>query len=445
MSLESVFQLKKKNTTVQTEIRAGIATFLTMAYIIVVNPGILSTEGTGLPFSGVLTGTIIASAVASILMGLIANLPFALAPGMGLNAFFTFTLVFGLGLSWQTALGAVFISGVVVTILSLLKVRHMIIHAIPEVIRYAVAAGIGLFIAFIGLQWSGFVVDNGATLVGFGGINAQTLIFVFGLFLTGALVLKKVPGALIIGIAVNAVACLILSLIVPEAMGPSSLVQIPSAIFALPNFELMFKLDIVGALTVGMIVPIFTLMFTDLFDSVSTFVGVAEVGGFIDRKTGEPENVGRALIADSIGTLISGPLGTSNTTTYVESAAGVEEGGRSGLTAIVAGLMFLPFLFLSPLLDFIPQVAVAPVMIIVGLFMMKPLRSINWSNFEEGIPAFLGVILIPLTYSITTGLVWAFLSYTVIKVLVGKVREIPPFLWIIDIFAILSLALTATF
>lgn len=442
MSLESMFQLKKKNTTVQTEIRAGIATFLTMAYIIVVNPGILSA--TGMPFDGVLFATVLVAAISSILMGLWANLPFALAPGMGLNALFTFNIVIGMGVPWQVGLGAVFISGIVFMLLSIFKVRELIVKAIPEVIRYAVAAGIGLFLAFIGLQWAGFIGDSPATLVTFGGINTKVIIFVIGLFLTSWLVIKKVPGALIIGIVVSSIVALIASSIAAAA-GGEAFVQAPERIFALPNLEVFFKLDILGALSLSMIIPIFTLLFTDMFDSISTFIGVAEVGGFIDKKTGEPENYGRALFVDAVSTTVSGLVGSSSGTTYIESAAGVEEGGRTGLTAIVTGLLFLPFMFISPLLAFVPQVAVAPVMIIIGVFMLKPLMNIKWTNFEEAIPAFLALILIPLTYSITQGIIWGFLSYTIIKVLVGKVREVPPFLWIIDIFAILSLALTAQF
>lgn len=442
MTLESVFQLKKKNTTVRTEVRAGIATFLTMAYIIVVNPGILSA--TGMPFDGVLFATVLVAAISSILMGFWANLPFALAPGMGLNALFTFNIVIGMGVSWQVGLGAVFISGIVFIILSVFRIRELIVKAIPEVIRYAVAAGIGLFLAFIGLQWAGFIGASPATLVTFGGITTKVIIFVIGLFLTSWLVIKKVPGALIIGIVVSSIVALVASAITAAA-GGEAFVQVPDRVFALPNLGVFFKLDILGALSLSMIIPIFTLLFTDMFDSISTFIGVAEVGGFIDKKTGEPENYKKALLVDAVSTTVSGLVGSSSGTTYIESAAGVEEGGRTGLTAVVAGLLFLPFMFISPLLAFVPQVAVAPVMIIIGVFMLKPLMNIKWNNFEEAIPAFLALVLIPLTYSITQGIIWGFLSFTIIKVLVGKTREVPPFLWVIDIFAILSLALTAQF
>ncbi|MFW5783926.1 MAG: solute carrier family 23 protein, partial [Spirochaetota bacterium] len=267
----------------------------------------------------------------------------------------------------------------------------------------------------------------------------QTILFIVGLLATSILVIRKVKGALIYGIVGTSIIALVTSLIV-EATGGDAFMSVPQGIFALPTFEVFFQLDIVGALTLGMIMPIFTLLFTDMFDSISTFVGVSEVGGFIDEKTGEPENVGKALMVDAIATTASGLFGTSSATTYIESAAGVEEGGKTGLTAVFTGLLFIPFMFLSPLLDFIPGVATAPVLVLVGIFMVKPLMKIQWDNFEESIPAFLALILIPLTYSITQGIVWGFLSYTVIKVLAGKGRDVPVTLWIIDVFAIVSLA-----
>ena len=437
---EKFFSLSERGTNVKTEIRAGIATFLTMAYIIVVNPGILSA--TGMPFDGVLFATVLVCAVSSILMGLFANLPFGVAPGMGINAFFTFTLVIGMGISWQTALGAVFISGIVFILLSIFKVREMIVRAIPACLRYAVAAGIGLFLALIGFTSVGFIVANPATVVSFGGMTAQTIIFLVGLFGTGWLVIKKIKGALIYGILGTSIIALVVSLIM-KAGGGEPFVNLPAGVFALPSLSVFFELDIAGALSLGMILPIFTLLFTDMFDSISTFIGVSEVGGFIDEKTGEPENVGRALLVDAFSTTISGLFGTSSGTTYIESAAGVEEGGRTGLTAVVVGLLFIPFMFLSPLLSFIPGVAPAPILVLVGIFMLKPLQRVEWGNFEEAIPAFLALVLIPLTYSITQGIIWGFIAYTILKVLRGKFKEIHPALWFIDAFAILSLVLSS--
>jgi len=436
--MSRLFKLQAYGTDTQTEVRSGIATFLTMAYIIVVNPLILMEAG--MPQEGVMFATILVSAFSSILMGIGANLPFALAPGMGINAFFTYGIVGALGVSWQTALGAVFISGLVFVLLSVFRVREMIVRAIPATLRYAVAAGIGVFLAFIGLQWAAVIVEDPATLVAFGGVSVEVVLFAVGLFFTSYLVVKKLKGALIIGIVATSALAVIVTLIA-QATGAEELVlvQIPDAIFAAPSLEVFFALDIAGALSIGMILPIFTLLFTDMFDSISTFLGVSEVGGFIDKKTNQPRNVGPALLVDAVSTTVSGLFGSSSGTTYIESAAGVEEGGRTGLTAIVAGLLFLPFMFLSPLLAFVPQLAVAPVMILIGIFMMRPVKNIDWSNFEESVPAFLSLILIPLTYNITQGIVWGFISYTVIKVLVGKHREISPTLWIVDIFAILAL------
>ncbi|RKX95086.1 MAG: NCS2 family permease [Spirochaetes bacterium] len=437
--VEKLFKFKERGTNAGTEVIAGLATFLAMAYIIVVNPSILSK--TGMPFSGVLFATVLVSAFSSIAMGLYANLPFALAPGMGINAFFTFTLVLGMKVPWETALGAVFISGIIFIILSIFKVRITIVKAVPSSIRYAVAAGIGLFLTLIGFEEVGFIVHNPATIVGFGGLTLKVILFLVGLFITSILVIKKVKGALVIGIISTSIITLIVSL-VGTATGAlkEPIVTIPKAVFALPSTSALFKLDIVGALKFGMIGPIFALLFTDMFDSISTFLGVAQVAGLID-KDGQPINVGKALLVDAGSTTISGLLGTSSGTTYIESAAGVEEGGRTGLTAVIAGLLFLPFMFLSPILSFIPSVATAPVLVIVGVFMMKPVTDLDWKKMDEAIPAFLALILVPLTYSITQGIIWGFLSYTIIKLLIGKAKDIHWMLYIIDAFAILALIL----
>lgn len=436
---KKLFDLKKSGTTVGTEVISGIATFLAMAYIIVVNPAIISQ--TGMSFNGVLFATILVSAFSSIAMGLYANLPFALAPGMGINAFFTYSLVLGMGIPWETALGAVFLSGVLFIILSIFKVRVTIVKAVPASLRYAVAAGIGLFLTFIGFQQVGFIVKNPATLVSFGGINVTVIIFLVGLFITSILLIKKVKGNLVLGIIITSIIALIVSLIgVKSGRMETPIVTLPKAVFALPSMDVFFKLDIVGALKFSMLGPIFALLFTDMFDSISTFLGVAQVAGLVD-KDGQPVRVGRALLVDAGATTISGLFGTSSGTTYIESAAGVEEGGKTGLTAVITGLLFLPFMFLSPLLSLIPAVATAPVLVLVGVFMMKPLAKLDWNQMDEAIPAFIAMILIPLTYSITQGIIWGFISYTVIKLLIGKGKDIHWMLYIIDAFAILSLAL----
>jgi adenine/guanine/hypoxanthine permease len=434
--MESLFQLKVHGTDVRTEIRAGVATFLTMAYIIIVNPAILAEAG--MPYAGVLFATVLVAAFSSILMGLVANLPFAIAPGMGINAFFTYGIVVGMGVPWQTALGAVFVSGIVFLLLSVFRVRERIVAAIPPPVRFGVAAGIGLFLAFIGLQKIGFVVSNEVTIVQFGGMNAERIVFVVGLFVTGWLVIRRIHGALIWGIVGTSLLAWAVSA-VEQSFGGEAFAVLPDRWCSLPSTEVLFQLDLVGALTWGMVLPIFVLTFTDLFDSLSTFVGVSEVGGFVDPDTGQPKNVGRAMLVDALATTLSGLFGTSSGTTYIESAAGVEEGGRTGLTAIVTGLLFLPFAFFSPLLSFVPDVATAPVLVLIGVFMIGPIRKVPWHDFEDAIPAFLALILIPLTYSITQGIVWGFLSYTAVRVLQGKFGQISLTLWIINGLAILSL------
>ncbi|MFW6139156.1 MAG: NCS2 family permease [Spirochaetota bacterium] len=437
--MEKLFKLKQHHTSVGTEIIAGIATFLAMAYIIVVNPTILSK--TGMSFSGVLFATVLVCAFSSIAMGLYANLPFAIAPGMGINAFFTYTLVKGMGIPWETALGAVFISGILFILLSVFKVRTTIVRAIPASIRYAVAAGIGLFLTLIAFEEVGFIVHDPATIVGFGGIDLTVALFLTGLVITSVLVIMKVKGDLVLGIISTSIIALVVSMVgVATGMLDNPIVTPPERVFAFPTFEVFLKLDIIGALKWGMLGPIFALIFTDMFDSISTFLGVSQVAGLIDKQ-GQPYNVGRALLVDAGATTISGLFGTSSGTTYIESAAGVEEGGRTGLTAVIAGLLFIPFMFLSPMLSFIPSVATAPVLVIVGVFMMKPISNLDWKKMDEAIPAFLALILIPLTYSITQGIIWGFLSYTALKLLTGRGKQIHWMLYIIDGFAILSLVL----
>ena len=423
-------------TSFSKELIAGLTTFLTMSYIIIVNPHIL-TDGTGMDFTGVLTATILVSSVSSILMGLYANLPYGLAPGMGLNAFFTYTLVLTKKIPWETALGAVFISGIVFVILSIFKARRVIVEAIPLSLRKAVAGGIGLFIAFIGFKNAGFIISSPVTFVTLGKFNLGVILFLIGLLITAVLIIYRVKGGLLLGIIITTL--LALSFEKLFLSDQSALVKFTGSIFTLPDFKSTFlKMDIKGALTLGMIAPIFTFLFTDMFDSISTFVGIAEVAGLIDKK-GQPINVGKALLVDAISTTISGPLGTSSGTTYIESASGVEEGGRTGLTAVTIGLLFLPFLFFSNVIRAIPSFATAPALVIVGVYMMNGIKEINFKNFEEGIPAFLALILVPLTYSITQGIIWGFLSYTLIKLLRGKGKEVHPLMYIISLFSVLAL------
>lgn len=432
------FKLNENKTDLQTEIIAGATTFLTMAYIIVLNPIILSKGETGIPYAGVVTATILVAALSSILMGLYANLPFALAPGMGINAFFTYSVVMGMGVSWQTALGTVFISGLIFLLLSVFRIREMIVHAIPECIRFGVAGGIGLFLALIGLKEAGFIVHSDATLVTFGGFTPSVLIFLCGLALTSLLVVKKVRGSLLIGIA----ATTFLAYLNGRAWGSTMFVKIPESFVASPDFSLaFFKLNIVAALKPAMIGVIFTFLFTDMFDSISTFLGVAQVANLMDEN-GQPRNLRKALIVDAVSTTVSGLFGSSSGTTYIESASGVEEGGRTGLTAIITGLLFLPFLYLSPVIGMVPMLATSPVLVLVGFYMIGAVKKVNFKKMDEGIPAFLALIMIPLCYNITQGISWSFVFYVLLKLFTGKGKDIKPMLYVISVLAVLALVLT---
>ncbi len=431
MFMKKVSEVTNSKPDLRTEILAGSTTFLAAMYIIVINPSIL--QNAGMPFSGVLTATILVSAFSSIFMGLYAKNPIMLAPGMGLNAFFAYSVVLGMGVPWATALGAVFWSGVIFLLLSVFNIRTLIVQAIPKQIRFGVAAGIGLFITLIGLTNAGFVVHNEATIVGRGALTPAVLTFVAGLALTSVLLVFRVKGALITGIVLTT----LFAVPIGRFWGGEPVVNWQGMIAA-PDFSLIGQLDLIGSLKLAMFPVIFAFLFTDMFDSLSTFVGVAEAGDLKDAD-GEPRNIRQSLIVDGFSTTISGLFGSSPGTSYIESAVGIAEGGRGGITAIVTGILFLPFMFLSPLLATVPAIATAPALVLVGVFMMKPVRKINWDIYEEAIPAFLAMILIPLTYSITQGIIWGFLSWTLLKVFRGKGREISPMLWIIDVFSILAL------
>lgn len=439
--MKDYFEFSKYGTDLKTEIIAGITTFLATMYIIVVNPAIIS--GTGMSFSGVLTATVIVSAFSSIMMGIYANNPIVVAPGMGLNAFFTYSVVLGMGIKWEVALGAVFWSGVIFLLLSVFKIRTMIVQAIPKQIRYAISAGIGLFITFIGFVNAKFIVDNPATLVSISKLNPIIVTFLIGLFITSILVIKRVKGALIFGIILTT----LLSIPIGRFYGDASAINfgVPTLVtwkglFSMPDFSVFLKLDFVESLKLSLLPVMFAFLFTDLFDSLSTFIGVAEAANLVDEE-GEPRNIRKSLIVDAVSTTISGLFGTSSGTSYIESATGVEEGGRTGMTAVVTGILFLPFMFLSPLLSIVPAIATAPALILVGVFMMKPVLKIHWSELDDAIPAFIGMVLIPLTYSITQGIIWGFISWTIIKFVIGKRNEITPMLIVIDILAILALVI----
>ena len=436
-------QATMKSTSNKTEILAGISSFLATMYIIIVNPSILSQAG--MPFNAVLTATVLLSFFCSLMMGLYAKNPIIVAPGMGMNAFFAFTAVKGMGISYQVALGAVFWAGVFFLLLSVFNLRTYIVKAIPKPLRFAISAGIGLFISLIGFENAHFIVSNPATLVSIANFhNPIVITFLIGLLLTAVLVVREVKGAIIIGIVITTLLAIPIGRIWGDAsavnFGQKTLVNW-NGLIASPDFSLLFQLDIVGSFKFALFPIIFAFVFTDMFDSLSTFVGLAEAAYLYDEN-GEPRNIRQSLLTDAVATLLGGVLGTSPGTSYIESAVGIEQGGRRGLTAITAGVLFLPFMFLSPLLSVIPSIATAPALVLVGVFMMKPITKINWAKMDDAIPAFLALVLIPFSYSITQGIIWGFLSWTIIKVFVGKPKEVSTALWVIDAFAVLSLIIS---
>lgn len=398
------FQLAENNTTVSTEFFGGLTSFLASFYIIIVNPAILSQAG--LPFEAVCTSTILAAAFTTILMGLYANNPIILAPGMGLNAYFTYSVVIGKQIPPEMALGIVFWSGILAVTLSLLKVREKIISFIPKQIRYAVSCGIGVFIAFIGLQKGGIISSHPATLVSMGDFtDPKVITFFIALLISIILVVKNIKANLILGIFLT----FLLAIPLGRLYGAEEIVKFGHFI-AWPDFSLFGKVDILGSLKLAFIPTMLGFMFTDLFDTISTLVGVCEAGNLLD-KDGMPRNMKKTLVADSIATPIASILGTSSTTSFIESAAGIQAGARTGLSSVFAGLMFLPFLFFSPLLSMFSEYTTAPVLVIVGAFMMSPVLKIEWDRLEFALPAFLAMILIPLSFSITTGIVVGLVSY----------------------------------
>jgi AGZA family xanthine/uracil permease-like MFS transporter len=414
-ALERIFKLSEHGTGVRTEVLAGATTFLTMAYIVVVNPAILGQ--TGMPVAAVAAATCVAAGIGSILMGLFANYPIALAPGMGLNAYFTFTVVKGMGLPWQTALACVFISGVAFLLLTFAGVRQMIMAAIPRPLFAAVAAGIGLFIAFIGLKEAGIVVDSPATTVALGNLsNPATALAILCLVIIAALQAWRIKGAILVGILAATAGGFALGL-VKWAPQTAPLSEMTATAFRL---DLPSVLTLKGGGWVAILEVLFVFLFVDLFDNVGTLVGVTKKAGLV-APDGTIPRLNRILFVDSVATMIGALAGTSTTTSYIESAAGVAAGGRTGLTAVVTGLMFLAALFLTPLVAMIPAAATAPALILVGALMMAPLTEIAWDEPMEAIPAFLTLATIPLTFSIANGLSIGVTAFAVLKLLRGKV------------------------
>lgn len=412
--MEKFFRLEENGTTVRTEIIAGVTTFLTMAYILAVNPGILSQ--TGMPQDAVFTATALAALIATLVMALVAKLPFALAPGMGLNAFFAFTVVLAMGKSWQFALTAVFLEGIIFIILTLLNVREAIINLIPVNIKRAISVGIGLFIAFIGLQNAGIVVSDEATVVALGDFSQTApLLAVAGLVIIAVLHAFKVRGSLLWGILITTVIGIPFGATNLEGF---TLFRTPPSIA-----PIFFQFRFAEILTGEMLIILFTFLFVDMFDTVGTLIGVSTKAGMM-QSDGSIPRAKQALLADSVGTTVGAMLGTSTVTTYVESAAGVEEGGRTGLTSLVVAILFFLALFLSPVFLVVPAAATAPALILVGVFMMSPVREIDFTEITESVPAFLTMIMMPLAYSIAEGIVFGMIAYAVIKLLSGRGKEV---------------------
>ena len=416
--LDRVFHLTENRTTIQRELLGGLTTFMAMAYVVVVNPRILGEAG--MPVEGVLFATCISTAVATLVMGVWANYPIAVAPGMSLNAYFTYSVVLGRHVPWQTALGVVFLSGLIFLILTLTKIREHIVNDIPDCLKHGTAAGIGFFIAFIGMRNAQLIVANPATLVGIGKIaDPQVLLALLGLVVIVVLMAKRVTGAILIGIIGIALAGI-----------PLKLTTWPGHFLSLPHPSGTFmKLDLRSAARLGLGELVFVFFFVDLFDNVGTLVGVCEQGGFI--KDGKIPRVGRVLLADAVGTVFGALTGTSTVTSYIESAAGVAAGARTGLSNIAVAALFLLAAFCSPLATAIPGYATAPALILVGVLMSESIAQIQWRDFSEAVPAFITILATPLTFSIATGLSLGLISYTLVKVAAGKSRDINLLVWIL--------------
>ena len=417
--LERVFHLAENKTTVRRELLAGLTTFMTMAYVVVVNPRILA-EG-GMPVEGVLFATCISAALATLVMGLWANYPIALAPGMSLNAYFTYSIVIGRGVPWQTALGVVFLSGLLFLLLTLTNVREHIVNGIPDCLKHGTAAGIGLFIAFVGLRNAKIIVANPATFVAFGKTSdPQVLLAAAGVILIAILMIRRVGSAILLGIVAIALAGI-----------PLGLDHWPAQLFSWPHPAGTFlKLDLRSAARLGLGELIFVFFFVDLFDNVGTLVGVCEQGGFL--RDGKLPRASRALLADAFGTIVGALTGTSTVTSYIESAAGVAAGARTGLgNLVIAGLFFVA-MFCAPLVAAIPTYATAPALILVGALMCGSIAKVRWDDFSEAFPAFLTLVATPLTFSIATGLSLGLLSFTCLKIGAGKYRDISPLIWVLS-------------
>ena len=441
--IEKCFKLKENKTTFKTELMAGLTTFMTMAYILVVNPSILST--TGMDAGALLTATCIASALGTFFRAFFANYPFVLAPGMGLNAYFAFTICAQKGYSWHVALAAVFIEGIIFIILSAINVREAIFNAIPANMKKAVSVGIGMYIAFIGLQNAGVVINNASTCVSLGDVKTVPVaLALIGTIITLVLVIRKVKGALLVGILITWILGIICQLagvyVVDVEAGVYSL--IPTGLISAPPSiaPIAGKLSFSGISIFDFIVVIFAFLFVDLFDTLGTLIGVSTKAGFLDKE-GKLPRIKGALFADALATTVGAVLGTSTVTTFVESASGVSDGGRSGLTALTAGVLFLVALLFSPILTTIPSFATTPALVVVGLMMVENVRDIDFSDYTEGFPAFMTILMMVVCYSISEGLVFGVISYVLLKLFGGKKNELNPVIVIIAILFFLKLIL----
>jgi AGZA family xanthine/uracil permease-like MFS transporter len=425
---ERYFHLKENNTNPRTEIIAGLTTFMTMAYILALNPSILGE--TGMDKNDLFTATALSSCIATLVMALWAKLPFALAPGLGLNAFFAYTVVLKMGYSWQMALTAVFIEGIIFIILTSMKIREAIINSIPLNLKHAISAGIGLFIALLGLKNAGIIVADEKALLSLGNMSDHGVWIAFiGILVTGVMLILRIKGALLIGIFVSAVAGIPLGI---TRYPQGGLFSLPPSLA--PSF---FQFNYAKLFTIDMLIVLFTFLFVDLFDTVGTLIGVSGKAGMLDKQGNLPR-AKQALFADAIGTTVGAMLGTSTVTTYVESASGVAAGGKTGMTALSVAIFFAFSLFCAPLFLMVPSAATSSALIIVGLYMLSPLQKVNLDNMEEAIPVFLTIIIMPLTLSVSEGIIFGMLSYVLLKVFTGKFREVSIVMYILSLFFILK-------
>ena len=433
-AIERYFKIREKGTSVRTEILAGLTTFIALAYIIFVNPNILAEAG--IPKEAAIASTIWIAALSTMVMGVVANYPVALAPGMGLNVFFAYYVCGTLGLHWTVALGAVFFSGVLFLILTVSHIRQAIINAVPQNLRVAIGVGIGLFIAFIGLKGTGLIIPDKATFIGLGHVtNPTTMLSLFGLVLTGALMARNIQGSILIGIVVTT----LLSMVLGYSPVPHGIGDIIST--SLPHMgETFGQLDIMGAWNYGIVSIIFTFTVVELFDNMGTLIGLTSKAKLV-KPNGEIENLDRALTTDAVGTIFSSIFGTSTVTSYIESAAGIAAGGKTGLTAVTVSICFLIALLFAPLVGLVPGFATAPPLILVGALMMADVGKINFQDFSDGLPAFLTIIMMPLTGSIANGFAFGFVSFAFMKTAVGKYKEVSWIMWLVSIAFVINLVM----